>query len=59
MACWFRNGEGSLRLSLASPERKASVAALQSALTFVNELFLVLHECFPEYLIGQFGVSPE
>ena len=59
MTCRFRDGDGSLRLSLAGPEGGASVAALRSALTFVNELFLILHECFPEYLIGQYGASPE
>lgn len=59
MTCRFHDGDGSLRLSFAGPDGGQAVAALRSALTFVNELFLILHECFPEYLIGQHGASPE
>lgn len=59
MTCRFHDGDGSLRLSFAGPEGGQAAAALRSALTFVNELFLILHECFPEYLIAQHGASPE
>jgi hypothetical protein len=33
--------------------------AVQRALNLINELFLALHEGYPEYLIEQFGLSPE
>jgi hypothetical protein len=33
--------------------------AVQRALNLVNELFLLLHESHPEYLIERFGLSPE
>lgn len=33
--------------------------AVQRALNLVNELFLLLHESYPEYLIERFGLSPE
>jgi len=33
--------------------------AVQRALNLVNELFLILHESYPEYLIERFGLSPE
>lgn len=33
--------------------------AVQRALNLVNEMFLLLHESYPEYLIERFGLSPE
>jgi len=33
--------------------------AVRHALNLVNELFLFLHESYPEYLIAHFGLSPE
>jgi len=33
--------------------------AVRGALNLINELFLVLHERWPEYLIERFGLSPE
>ncbi len=33
--------------------------AVQRALNLINELFLLLHEAYPEYLIERFGLSPE
>ena len=33
--------------------------AVQRALNLVNELFLSLHESYPEYLVERFGLSPE
>ena len=33
--------------------------AVRHALNLVNELFLFLHESYPEYLIERFGLSPE
>jgi hypothetical protein len=33
--------------------------AVRHALNLVNELFLFLHESYPDYLIERFGLSPE
>lgn len=33
--------------------------ALRYALNLVNEIFLLLHECYPDYLVSEFGVSAE
>ncbi len=33
--------------------------AVRHALNLINELFLFLHESYPEYLIERFGLSPE
>jgi hypothetical protein len=33
--------------------------AVSQLLNLVNELFLVLHEAYPEYLVAQFGLSAE
>jgi len=49
------------------PGRRASagnpgsndVYAVQQMLNLVNELFLVLHEKYPDYLIAHFGLSSE
>jgi len=56
MTCRFVRGHGSLELALAGSNAEPAVRA---ALGLVNELFLVLHECFPDYLIAEFGASPE
>lgn len=33
--------------------------AIRAALSIVNDLFQILHECYPDYLSAQFGVSDE
>jgi len=33
--------------------------AVQRALNVINELFLLLHESYPDYLVERFGLSPE
>ena len=33
--------------------------AVQAALNLINDLFVMLHEHYPEYLVQQFGVSSE
>jgi ABC-type Zn2+ transport system substrate-binding protein/surface adhesin len=33
--------------------------AVSQLLNLVNELFLVLHEAYPEYLVSHFGLSAE
>jgi hypothetical protein len=33
--------------------------AVQRALNVINELFVLLHESYPDYLIERFGLPPE
>ena len=33
--------------------------AVQKALNLINEIFVMLHEAHPEYLVEHFGISPE
>ena len=59
------------RARIASPIRSGTISlevdirgrngeyAVRSALNLVNDLFLLLHEHYPEYLASQFGVSAE
>lgn len=52
-----RDGEDlSLRLTIAPG---TGVHAVKAALGIVNDLFQVLHECYPDYLAVHFGVSDE
>ncbi len=51
-----REGQVSLRVDIRGPNGEYAVRA---ALSLVNELFLLLHECYPDYLIAQFGLSAE
>jgi hypothetical protein len=32
---------------------------VKTALNLINDMFVALHEYHPEYLIEQFGMSPE
>lgn len=45
-----------LRLTIASG---TGVHAVKAALGIVNDLFQLLHECYPDYLTTHFGVSDE
>lgn len=49
-------GDLELRISIAGRDGRYAVRA---ALGVVNDLFLFLHECYPEYLAAHFGVSQE
>ena len=53
------NGDFALRVSIKSEQRRAGEYAVRSALGVVNELFLFLHEMYPDYLAAHFGVSQE
>ena len=33
--------------------------AVKAALNLINDLFLLLHEAYPEYLVEHFGLSTE
>jgi hypothetical protein len=48
------------RFSLTMHVRRTDDAyAVRQLLNLVNDLFLALHEQFPDYLIAHFGLSPE
>ena len=51
-----RNGDWSLLLTVRGDNH---AYAVRHALNLVNELFLFLHESYPEYLIQRFGLSPD
>jgi hypothetical protein len=51
-----RGGDLSLRVTINAGD---GTYAVRAALAVVNDLFLVMHECFPDYLVAQFGVSDE
>lgn len=51
-----RGGDLSLRVTICAGD---GTVAVRSALAVVNDLFLVMHECFPDYLVAHFGMSDE
>ena len=52
----IRHGEWSLVVTIRGVNHEYAV---QGALNLINELFLSLHEAWPEYLIQRFGLSAE
>ena len=47
-------------LSLTVAVRGASHAyAVRRTLGLINDLFVLLHETYPDYLVAQFGISTE
>lgn len=52
----LRGGDWSLRVAIRGANHEY---ATRAALNLVNELFLLLHERYPDYLIEQFGLSAE
>lgn len=55
-SCGVHRGSFSLTMRVRG-EHEAY--AVQQSLNLVNELFLTLHETYPDYLIAQFGLSAE
>jgi len=55
-ACLVRRGDFSLTMSIRGQYYEYAV---QKALNLVNELFLLLHETYPDYMIEHFGLSAE
>ena len=51
-----RGGNVTLRIVIRGDNE---AYAVQAALNLINDLFVVLHEHHPEYLIQQFGISSE
>ena len=56
VACSRRKDTVSLALTIKGTHHEYAV---RNALNLVNELFLLLHQTYPEYLIDHFGASPE
>jgi hypothetical protein len=54
--CGIHRGSFRLTVRVRGPHEADAVRHL---LGLVNELFLALHEMFPDYLIAEFGLSPE
>jgi hypothetical protein len=52
-------GDLALRVSIESRLGRDGGYAVRRALGVVNDLFLFLHECYPDYLAAHFGVSQE
>jgi hypothetical protein len=56
LASSVRKGDWSLKVTVRGHHNEY---ATRFALNLVNELFLLLHENFPDYLIEHFGISGE
>jgi hypothetical protein len=54
--CAVRHGDFALTMRITGADEADAVSQL---LNLVNELFLVLREAYPEYLVAQFGLSAE
>jgi hypothetical protein len=52
----MRRGDWSIVMTIRGANHEYAV---RHALNLINELFLFLHESYPEYLIERFGLSPE
>ena len=52
----IRNGAFSIELTIRGANHEDAVRKL---LNLVNELFLLLHERYPDYLIARFGMKTE
>ena len=55
-ACAVRDGDLSLTLRVRGPHYEYAV---RRALNLVNEMFLLLHETYPDYLVEHFGLSTD
>ena len=54
--CAVRGGSFALSMTIIGPNDAYAVSQL---LNLVNDLFLVLHETYPDYLVDEFGLSAE
>jgi hypothetical protein len=54
--CSVRDGHLTLRLKVRGRQHEYAV---QRGLNLVNQLFLLLHASYPEYLVDHFGLSSE
>jgi hypothetical protein len=56
MAATLRDGALSLSVQIRGRNQEYAV---RHALNSINELFIALHQAYPEYLVEQFGMSAE
>jgi hypothetical protein len=56
VSCRLSKGHVSVAIAIRG---RNHVYAVQHVLNLINELFLELHETYPDYLIEQFGLSTE
>jgi hypothetical protein len=56
VAATLRRGNWSLTVRIHGQNAEYAV---QRTLSLINDLFLTLHEQYPDYLIERFGLSPE
>lgn len=54
----LNNRAGDLSLGVTIRGRDTA-AIISTVLTLINDFHLVLHECYPDYLVAHFGVSDE
>ncbi len=52
-------GDLTFRVSVLSRQGRDGAYGVRAALGAVNDLFLFLHEMYPDYLVAHFGVSQE
>ena len=55
-SCGVRSGSFTLTFRVA---RAQEAYAVRHLLNLVNDLFLMLQESYPDYLVAEFGLSPE
>jgi hypothetical protein len=56
VSCAIRHGDWSLFVRIRGANHEYAV---RKALNLINELFLSLHDAYPDYLIERFGLSTE
>jgi hypothetical protein len=56
LACTARKGDFSLSVDIRGRNHEYGV---RKALNLVNDMFVALHEGYPDYLVQQFGISQE
>jgi hypothetical protein len=56
LGCAVRRGDFSLSVEIRGRNQDYAVS---KALNLVNEMFVALHEGYPDYLVEHFGISQE
>jgi len=56
LACTIRKGDVSLSVEIRGRNHDYAVS---KTLNLVNDMFVALHEAYPDYLVQHFGISQE
>ena len=56
LACTIRKGDVSLSVEIRGQNHDYAVS---KTLNLVNDMFVALHEAYPDYLVQHFGISQE